>query len=287
MKKLLIRTASGTVYVALIILAIYCFQLVQNRKVGYVVFATIFLFFAIVGVYEFYHNIRRRGIAVNATVGSIIALAVYGLLSIVNVAGSQLGGRLLPLVPAILMVAPLQQLWRHDEHPFATIGYTLIPTLWIVLPLVLLQKLWIWNPFLCLMLFVCIWVNDSFAYLTGMAFGRHPMWPRHSPHKTWEGTLGGALCCMIVAIVIGYHCYDASHFYAGSLQWWHWMVLGLIASVTGTLGDLVESMFKRSCGVKDSGTIMPGHGGILDRLDSLFMATPFAVAFFAFFASGL
>ena len=130
-----------------------------------------------------------------------------------------------------------------------------------------------------MMVFVLIWVNDTFAYLTGMMFGRHKMWERHSPNKTWEGTIGGLLFCVATAIVTGSFFFD---FFDNYYCIFDWVVIGVICSVAGTLGDLVESMFKRFCGVKDSGNIMPGHGGLLDRFDSLLLAVPFIQAYLVF-----
>lgn len=280
MNKFLVRTLSGAVYVALVLLAIYSYALIQSRKIGFVIFAAFFLFVAIVGVHEVYKNLKIKGIETHRGIGFVVAILTYGVVSLSNVCGPALAVRLLMTLPFVWSLVALAQLWHHDERPFATIGYTLLPTLWVVLPLVLLQRLWIMNPLVALMMFVCLWANDTFAYLTGMAFGKHHLWQRHSPNKTWEGTIGGALCCMAAAIGLGMWLYRPDAFYGGNLQWWHWAVMGLICSIVGTLGDLVESMFKRSCGVKDSGTIMPGHGGVLDRFDSLFMATPWVVAFF-------
>ena len=112
-----------------------------------------------------------------------------------------------------------------------------------------------------------IWASDTFAYLTGKAFGKHKLFERISPKKTIEGFLGGLVGAMIIATTISY---------SSARPLWQWLVLAVILVVTGTLGDLVESSFKRAAKVKDSGTILPGHGGLLDRLDSLIFASPFA-----------
>ena len=112
-----------------------------------------------------------------------------------------------------------------------------------------------------------IWASDTFAYLTGKAFGKHKLFERVSPKKTIEGFLGGLVGAMIIAKTISY---------SSARPLWQWLVLAVILVVTGTLGDLVESSFKRAANVKDSGTILPGHGGLLDRLDSLIFASPFA-----------
>ena len=124
-----------------------------------------------------------------------------------------------------------------------------------------------------MMCIIMVWVNDSFAYMGGSLFGKHKMWPKHSPGKTWEGTAIGVAACVAVGILIG-PMFNALPYHQTS--WPFWLLLALVCSIIGTLGDLVESMLKRSVGLKDSGNIMPGHGGFLDRFDSLLMIIPIA-----------
>ncbi|MBZ9627683.1 phosphatidate cytidylyltransferase [Psychroflexus sp. CAK57W] len=119
--------------------------------------------------------------------------------------------------------------------------------------------------------FVLIWTNDSFAYLVGKNFGKHKLFERISPKKTIEGFLGGA----IASIIISYFIYT----YIDLLSWWAWIILAIIVSIFGTLGDLVQSKFKRKADVKDSGKIMPGHGGIFDRMDSMLFSSTFVFIF--------
>jgi phosphatidate cytidylyltransferase len=119
-----------------------------------------------------------------------------------------------------------------------------------------------------------IWVNDSFAFLVGKNFGKNKLFPSVSPKKTIEGFLGGLIFSLIAAIIISKFNLDFSML--------NWMVIGVIVSVIGTIGDLVESKFKRQAKIKDSGNIMPGHGGILDRLDSLLFAAPFVYLYINF-----
>lgn len=125
-----------------------------------------------------------------------------------------------------------------------------------------------YNPYIVLYVLILIWANDTFAYLTGRQFGKHKLLEKVSPKKTIEGFIGGCLFSIIAGFIIGKFDIHTSFKY-------HWMVIAFIVSIFGTLGDLVESKFKRQADVKDSGNIMPGHGGLLDRLDSLFFLTPF------------
>lgn len=119
--------------------------------------------------------------------------------------------------------------------------------------------------------FVLIWTNDSFAYLVGKTFGKHKLFERISPKKTIEGFIGGALASIIMSYLI--------FLYIDLLSWWAWVILAIIVSVFGTLGDLVQSKFKRKADVKDSGKIMPGHGGIFDRMDSMLFSSTFVFIF--------
>ena len=120
--------------------------------------------------------------------------------------------------------------------------------------------------------FLIIWANDVFAYLVGMAFGRHPLFPRHSPKKSWEGFFGGLLGALCVGGAIAALSW-------GGVAWPLWLGLSLVVSVTGVAGDLVESMFKRTAGVKDSGNLIPGHGGVLDRFDAVLVSAPFVFVY--------
>lgn len=134
-----------------------------------------------------------------------------------------------------------------------------------------------YNFLLPLSVFVFLWINDTGAYCTGSLIGRHKLFPRISPGKTWEGSVGGGLLVVAVAAVIGY--WDNRLMGMAGTSVVEWMGLGLVIVVFGTWGDLVESLFKRTLGVKDSGRMLPGHGGMLDRFDSSLMAIPAAVIY--------
>lgn len=266
------RTLSGAVYVAIVVGAIYSGRLLEGHVghaglLGWVLFAAVFLFVGITATWEICDCLKRRGMEVNTAAAYGVGIATY-----VAVLAAREDVRPLLVLPALWLAVALWQLWRRDQRPFATIGYTLLPTVWVMVPLAMMSMLQ--EKGLVMMVFILIWVNDSFAYITGRLLGRHPMWTRHSPKKTWEGTIGGAVFCMACAMLAGPLFRTTV-----PLEWWDWLVIGLICSVIGTLGDLTESMFKRSCGVKDSGSIMPGHGGLLDRFDSIVMTVPFVVAY--------
>ena len=134
-----------------------------------------------------------------------------------------------------------------------------------------------YNMQLPLCVFVFLWLNDTGAYCSGSLFGKHKLFPRISPAKSWEGSVGGAILVMIVAAIIGY--FSNTNCQMSQLSITGWVGLGFIVVVFGTWGDLVESLFKRTLGIKDSGKILPGHGGMLDRFDSSLMAIPASVIY--------
>lgn len=286
MKKFLIRTLSGAVYVILMIGAIYAGRLIGNNEtgpladpnpLGQYIFGFVFFAIGIIGIHEYLCNSAKTSTTCNRPMAYIVGIAAYIILFFWNNFPNDTYCSIIlhTALPALFLTVFLVQLWRHDADPFTTIGHTLIPTIWIMIPMALTNYIHDTSEGLMMMVFILIWVNDSFAYITGMLIGKHKMWQRHSPNKTWEGTIGGALFCIATAVFVG-PMFDSCYYL---LNRFDWIVIGLICSVIGTLGDLIESMFKRHCGVKDSGNIMPGHGGVLDRFDSLLLAVPFVQAY--------
>lgn len=165
------------------------------------------------------------------------------------------------------------------QNPFNFTFQILPATLYIAIPLALLYAVANWRhdyqPTWILAILLFVWINDILAYIVGKRFGKHPFSKFISPNKTWEGTLAGWVGCILMAF--------AMHQFLGLLSLPAWILLGLIIGVSSSLGDLIESLFKRKKGIKDSGTFLPGHGGFLDRLDSLLFAMPFISLFFLLF----
>ncbi len=172
------------------------------------------------------------------------------------------------------------ELYRNKETPFINIAATILGIIYVVLPFALWVNyvcpysrgslLSVYDPHILLGYFIILWTNDTGAYVTGMTMGKHKLWERISPKKTWEGFIGGAVLSIALAYLISRYYTELSPLL--------WMTIGLMIGVFGTLGDLVESMFKRSIDVKESGSLLPGHGGILDRFDGVLLSTPLVIA---------
>lgn len=194
-------------------------------------------------------------------------------------------------IPYLLTVVYLfiSELYLAAPNPINNWAYTMLSQMYIALPFSMLNVLafrtdtdgnTLFTPLLPLSVFVFLWINDTGAYLSGSLFGKHKLFPRVSPGKSWEGSIGGGLLVVAVAALMGWLetsgtvVMDNVYF---SIP--EWMGLGLIVVFFGTWGDLVESLFKRTLGIKDSGSILPGHGGMLDRFDSSLMALPAAVIY--------
>lgn len=264
------RTLTGIVFVVVLVGAIWFSPLS---------FFLLLLFINTLGLWEYASIFEGRPEAPNKWVTTAIGTIIFMLL---------LSGSLLPvpayltkLIIPLLFVPCIAELYSGKADPFQRAALSMSGILYLILPLYCFDLIatssthyhYTWQ--LPLSYFILIWSSDTFAYLSGRAFGKHKLFERISPKKTWEGSIGGAICTMLISFVL-YRFY-------GIYPLPVWLGLAVIIVVCGTLGDLVESMLKRSLDVKDSGNILPGHGGILDRFDSLLFSAPFAWAFLSIF----
>ncbi len=234
-------------------------------------FIFVFILVVLAGVYELKAFFKE--VKVDLSLFPSVILALYGFLSIFLIQYSVIDLSVLyGIIPFVAFIF-VYELFRKKENPLLNIAATVFSSIYIGLPFALLGVLAFmdgtYNFRLPLSVFILVWLNDTGAYLAGVTMGKHKFFERISPKKTWEGTIGGFLLVLIGAYVISLFWKDMS-----SLQW---IILGGIISVMAVLGDLVESLFKRSVGVKDSGNLLPGHGGVLDRFDAVIFAIPMAV----------
>lgn len=276
MKNLTIRTLSGIVLAAVVLGAIAFSQWT---------FGLLLLAILVGGMLEFYGLAEKQGNAPQKLTGLVAGIVLLALNFALISDGIEVGGSgsrafvcslafLLLLVPVMFVC----ELFRRGTDPAGAIGTTLAGVAYVALPVSLMCYIPFlgsgsWNPWTMFFFIFIIWANDVCAYLVGMSIGRHRLCERLSPKKSWEGFFGGVAGAVGMGIVAAYAL-------DGGV--WSWAGLALVASVTGVLGDLTESMFKRAAQVKDSGALIPGHGGVLDRFDALLLATPFVFVYMLF-----
>ena len=248
------------------------------------IFAGLFFIVAILGLIEFYNLIsgdqcqpqKKYGIAAGVVLYIVIVWFQY------NPGG--FGSQIIPMLPFYLPI-PLFflpfiiEIYRKKEFPVQNISLTLLGIFYIVLPLALLNILnspdavhFLGFPAFLTGYFILIWFNDTAAYLFGKQFGRHKLFERISPKKTVEGTIAGIVVALASSFVFS--------LLVKGIEWYDWIALTILVVLFGTMGDLTESMLKRSLKIKDSGNILPGHGGILDRFDAIFLSAPFVFLYF-------
>jgi phosphatidate cytidylyltransferase len=238
--------------------------------------------------YEYYLMVRNTGIRLQMFAGMVTGILVYTLSTLIST-GIIPSVYFLILIP-VLVIMMVAELYRKTDKPFDSLAHTLFGVVYTALPFsifpfaafgraglhsILPHEGISFSPGIIIGFFLLIWANDTGAYLSGMSLGRHKLFERISPKKTWEGFFGG----MIIAAAIAWLLSG----WLGIVSSWQWVVIALIVTISGTYGDLIESMLKRSTGVKDSGTILPGHGGFLDRFDSALVAFPLVYLFLAVF----
>lgn len=182
--------------------------------------------------------------------------------------------------PLLAMIFFIKLYKKNDLKPFTNIGFTFLGLIYVALPFSLLVVMAMrrgeYNYEIILGSLFLLWATDVGAYFAGTKFGRRKLFERVSPKKSWEGAVGGMLSAAVVAFILG--------IYFQTFEPWKWYCIGAIIVVTGTYGDLVESLFKRSIAIKDSGSSIPGHGGFLDRFDGLLLSAPFIVTFLKIFS---
>ena len=236
---------------------------------------TFFLFFAsllILSLWEFYNIFETFGKSPQRVPGIIIGLFVF-VIMFLQANGYDYNEILLLILGFTgTLFLFINELRQKSVTPFENIAITLLGIVYIAIPISLFwpiayrENIYQYDPNLILGYFIIIWIYDSMAYLVGVKFGKRKLLARISPKKSWEGAIGGYIFALIASYVLS--------LYFKELTLVQWLISATIISVFGTLGDLTESLLKRSVNIKDSGDLLPGHGGLLDRFDALFLAVP-------------
>lgn len=265
LKNLSIRTVSGLVYASLLIGVILC---------GPVASAILLALFAAVATYEIEVNaIQPKNPDNWNSTWLLDAFVMIVLVLSIGIPGLQSFGMLIYII--LLSIRFIVQAFIKQSDPIRSISIVCFEQFYIGLPLcifVLMTDFFKFHPWVMVCGLAMIWINDTGAYLVGSMLGRHKMFPALSPKKSWEGFVGG-LIFNIGAAFIFYYCFNL-YSYAFLKTVYGWIVIGAFVTVFATIGDLFESMLKRSLGIKDFGNIIPGHGGVLDRIDSLLFVVP-------------
>lgn len=267
MNNFLTRTLTGTLFVIVLISGIWF------SKESFLVLC---LAIIITGIWEFYSITSIDEIKPQKYLGTLIAACFFVSNYLYSI--KLFNGKIfLPFLLLFICIF-ITELYRKHRQPFTNIAFTLLGIVWIAIPVSLLNYIvfypapgCVYNPKILLGFFFLMWANDTGSYLVGITIGKHRLFERISPKKSWEGSIGGLIATLGISYLI-------ARFFT-ELGVTDWLIIALIVVVFGTFGDLAESLLKRSINIKDSGKILPGHGGILDRFDSVFLAIPCLYAY--------
>lgn len=274
MKNFIQRAITGLIFVAVLIGCIVG---------GPLSFGLLFCLISALATAEFCNLMNQQeGVKINRNICVLGSAALFLCFFYYGMNPAETGIFIPYLI--IIIYLMISELYLKKEHPLNSWAYAMFSQVYIGLPFALLNVLAFQSIgtesmsqylfILPLSIFIFNWVNDTGAYCTGMLLGKHPLFKRISPKKSWEGSIGGATFCIVASVAL-------AHFFP-ILTTATWIGLALTIVVFGTWGDLTESLMKRQLGIKDSGNILPGHGGILDRFDSSIMAIPAAVIYLYF-----
>ena len=266
MKELLTRAISGIVYVILLIVSMYW----ENALL------IVLYIFGLITLAEFNKLIKLNALLITASIFTFLYFGFWYWCMIHNSnTGTNEAIQILLVITIFVNLILIKDLFTEKKIPLFKSKRYIATTFYLssgfVFMFLIANYLNTFTPLLLLGSFILVWVNDSFAYIIGKNFGKQKLFPSISPKKTVEGFLGGLFFACVSSYFISV--------YVDTLGFTSWLILAIIISVFGTIGDLIESKFKRQAQVKDSGVIMPGHGGLLDRLDSIIFTAPFIYLF--------
>lgn len=264
MKDILLRLLSGIIYVAILILVL-CLKTPHG-------FIILFFILGVLALTEFNKLIQLKSIIPYFIYVILYLVFGYWRMALNSEIGLNEATQILIVLTIFVDLFLIKDLFSRKTIPLFITKRFIITTFYLSSGFVFLTlTASVFSPKILLGAFILVWVNDSFAYLIGKNFGKQKLFEKISPKKTVEGFLGG----LFFSCIFSYLIYS----FTSTLNFTNWLILAIIVTVFGTLGDLIESKFKRQAKVKDSGTIMPGHGGLLDRLDSIIFASPFIYLF--------
>jgi phosphatidate cytidylyltransferase len=272
MSGLLQRVLTAIVFVAVMLAGLYFSKNSFLVLFGLITIFSLWEFFTIILKNETHDFLRKiLGVIIGATPFLMAAYFHFGKIE----DGSGFLKMCTLLFLPFLFLLFIVELFTKSKNPFENLGYLFLGLIYIGIPFTLVQFIAIeegnYYPNIILGLLLLTWANDTGAYVIGSQIGKTKLFPRISPNKTWEGSLGGVAVAFLIAWLLS--------LYVTGLSLMNWLVLATLVSIFASLGDLIESMLKRSLGVKDSGTIMPGHGGFLDRFDAFIFLLPFAASY--------
>lgn len=293
--NLLQRSLSGIVFLFLMVGMLY---------IGSITFYLLMSIVITIALYEFYIMAKKLRVNIPFLYVLAIGLTIFTLQFFISLRVLDSSWLFIIIIPLIFFLF-IGELYRFHKKPIHNIAFSLLALIYIVVPIALLNNMVfierqdllninntdiqnyegfvsdvlffnperkiIYSPFIILGFFSIIWMYDSFAYLFGVSFGKHRLFERISPKKSWEGAIGGGMVTIALSFFFPYVFHV--------LAWYNWMILAALVVFSSTMGDLVESLFKRTLDIKDSGHLIPGHGGILDRFDSVLLSAPVAFVY--------
>ena len=252
--------------------------IVSSLIIGEWAYFAVFLTISVLAQWEFYRLIKLQSYLPIRLLGVAIGAGLF-VLSFFVARGSLNPNFYFIIFPIASLIFLIKLYKKNDNNPFLNIALFYLGLTYVALPFALMNVVVHYHGWysyeILLGLMLIIWASDTGAYFAGIRFGKRKLFERISPKKSWEGAIGGALTAVAFSVVISR--------YSTGLAMWQWIIVSLIVVIAGTYGDLVESMFKRTMQIKDSGTSIPGHGGFLDRFDSLILAVPFIVVYLKLF----
>jgi phosphatidate cytidylyltransferase len=254
--------------------AIFAIVLLTGICLHPLAFLGVFLGISLMGTYEFYQLAIKADSSPQVVLGLFAAALLFISCFAANYFAFTSGFLLFGM---LLILIPIFELYRKKKNPFTNIAFTILGILYVALPFSLLNYMAFpledqeFHFQIILGVFIMIWANDTGAYIVGVNFGKHRLFERISPKKSWEGSIGGAVITLAVAYLYSLFSHDLSLVL--------WLIIAVLVFIFGSLGDLVESLFKRCISIKDSGKILPGHGGVLDRFDAILLVSPMVFIF--------